>query len=163
MKEEIAQTIRVVLSDVEDPVPLHSYEGAPHALRDLLVAYQTLAATRRQLPALSQESTGAELKDAIGQLEPSQAMVLMARYVAGKRHAHEGSPSGSATTLSVDVANLQTQIYLLAVVLAVFIVLTIAAAIYATLVHFGIVTPGAVSREMLNLMKDAVKTLWGID
>jgi hypothetical protein len=163
MKEDIVQTIRAVLSDIGNSMPLKDHEADAHALHDLLVAYQTLAASRQYLPVLTRESTGDELKDAIAQLEPSQAMVLLARYVAGKRDAHENEQSGHGTAMSPEVANLQMQIYILAIILAVFIALTIAGAIYAVLVHLGLVTPGAVLREVGSLLKDALKMLWGID
>lgn len=163
MKEDIEQTIRVVLSDLEESKSLKSHESAPRALRDLLVAYQTLAAARKHLPALTAESTGGELKDALGQLEHSQAMILLARYVAGKRGPLEEAQSRSGTAMSPEGASLQTQIYILAGVLAAFIALSIACCTYATLVHLGLVTPGAVAREMGSVLLDAIKTLWGID
>jgi hypothetical protein len=169
MNEGIAQAIRTLLSDIEDTKPLKDHQGPPKALHDLLATYQALAAYQKHLPTLTHGSTGAELKEAIGCLDPGQAMLILARFASrrddpssdadaatdeAQTQGHAAAPTGM---------DLQTQIHVLAVVLAVFALIAIAAAALAILVHLRVVTAGAVIHDMMDTLRDALRALTGLD
>ena len=163
MNESIAQLIRALLSDIEDSKSLKDHGCGPHILHDLLVAYQTLAGYQKQLPPLTLVSTGSELKEAIGRLDPDQAMVLLVRYAKQKHDSHEDAPPQSGAPAPPETATMQTQIYVLAIALALFVLLSITVVVLAVLVHLEIVTLDAVMRDMLETLRDALKALSGLD
>ncbi|MGF6604352.1 putative component of type VI protein secretion system [Paraburkholderia sp. GAS448] len=163
MNEGIAQLITAILSDIEDSKRLKDHGCGPHTLHDLLVAYQTLAGYQKQLPPLTLESTGSELKEAIDRLEPDQAMVLLVRYAQRKDDAREDARPDSGASAPPQTTGMQTQIYVLAIALALFVLMGIAVAVLAVLVHLEIVTLDAVMQDMLETLRDALKALSGLD
>ncbi|WP_233874157.1 hypothetical protein [Paraburkholderia adhaesiva] len=162
MSADITQAVRLMLRDVEDATLLKDTEDGPHSLHDLLLAWQMLAADDAHLPTLTPESTAGQLKEAIAELDPAHALIVLARYRAQDSHAHKHARLDS-TPDRLHIASMQTQIYVLALVLAVMLALGTVFAALAVFIHLGLVTPTAALQDMLQTLRDALRTFTRFD
>lgn len=73
--------IREVLKGVRDDLKLGEYEIMPKPLLELVRAYTSFLVTDKDLPAISHETTGHDLKDYIELLDAKRRVQLLHLYI----------------------------------------------------------------------------------
>jgi hypothetical protein len=156
MSESDKNTIvEAILAGIDDERRLDDHPAGPSPLHDLVVAYQTLADQDDHLPAITDQSSGRELKNAIGLLAPDRQLVVLARY----NHATKDLSTPTEydpKVLKEETRSLQTQVYILGGALLFCMLSVLVGAVIATAVHMQVITAGAAIRNLMDGAKEIV-------
>lgn len=149
--------LEAVLAGISDTLSIGSHPSGPSPFNELVRAYQFQCGRDDRLTKLTNESTGRELKDAIGTLDAVTQLALLNRY------AHATKDLESPTEYDPDVLNAQTKslftgVYWIGGALLFFMLAVLAGVVIATAVHMNVLTEGEATRNLLETAKDIVET-----
>lgn len=154
--------LEALLAGISDTRVLGDHDSGPSPLDELIMAYQKAAKIDDRLPAITRESTGRELKDAVSLLEPEPQVILLASY----NHATKNLSTPTEydpKVLKEQTKDLRNQMWWLAGVLTFFMVSVLVGATVATAVHMNVISEGAAVRNLLETAKELAMLLLDVE
>lgn len=156
-RQKHGDLLEAVLAGISDTLSVGSHPVGPSPFNELVRGYQFQCGRDDRLPKLINESTGRELKDAIGKLDTVTQLALLNRY------AHATKDLESPTEYDPDVLEAQTKslftgVYWIGGGLLFFMLAVLIGVVIATAVHMNALTEGEATRNLLETAKDIVET-----
>jgi hypothetical protein len=148
--------LETVLAGISDTLAVDSHPAGPSPFNELVRGYRFQCGRDDRLPVITNESTGRELKDAIGKLEPTIQLALLNQY------AHATKDLDSPSEYDPDVLKAQskglvTGVYWMMGVSFAFMLAVLIGAVIATAVHMNVISEGDAIHNLLELAKDCVE------
>lgn len=147
--------LEALLAGISDTRVLGEHDAGPSPLDELIKAYQREAQNDDRLPAITPESTGRDLKDAVEQLKPELQVQLLARY----NHATKNLSTPTEydpKVLKEQTKALRNQIWWLAGCLVFFMISVLIGVTVATAVHMNVISEGAALKNLLETAKEII-------
>jgi hypothetical protein len=147
--------LEAILAGISDTRTLGDHDGGPSPLDELVKGYRREAKIDDRLPAITSESTGRELKDAVGLLRPEVQVALLQDY----NHATKNLSTPTEydpKVLKEQTKSLRNQVWWLAGALLFFMVAVLVGATIATAVHMNVVSEGEVLKNLLETAKEII-------
>jgi hypothetical protein len=144
--------LAAVLEGIGDDVILSSHPFIPVALRDLIKHYNRLAINNDHLPAITEHTTGAELKEALRLLSPKDQLEILYNY--NRATAGGGSASPVETKEQREIREVATRLALGGLAL---ISMLLVGAVISVAVMSGVVTDMTIARTLVSTAADIIK------
>lgn len=148
--------LETVLAGISDTLAVSAHPAGPSPFNELVRHYQHQSERDDRLVKITGVSTGRELKDAIGQLDPGLQLIVLNHYA----HATKDLDSPSEydpSVLNTQTKNLRTQVYWIGGTLLFFMLAVLVGATAATAVHMNVISEGDALKNLLATAKDLVE------
>lgn len=154
--------LEAILAGISDTRALGDHDGGPSPLDELVKGYQREAKNDDRLPAITRESTGRELKDAIELVRPEVQVALLQAYNYATKNLSTPTEY-DPKVLKEQTKSLRNQIWWLAGVLLFFMVSVLVGTTVATAVHMNVISEGAALKNLLETAKEIVMLLLDLE
>jgi hypothetical protein len=158
---EEASLLEAILAGISDTRALGDHDSGPSPLDELVRAYQQEQKHDDRLPAITSDSTGRELKDAIAQLPPETQVALLARYSHATKNLSTPTEY-DPKVLEKETKDLRKQVWILGGVLLFFMLSVFTGVVITTAVHLKVISAGAVLDNLLETAKDCVELFFDV-
>jgi hypothetical protein len=148
--------LEAVLAGISDTLSIGSHSSGPSPFNELVREYQFQCGRDDRLPKLTNESTGRDLKEAIGRLDAVTQLALLSRY------AHATKDLESPTEYDPDVLNAQTKslfkgVYWIGGAILFFMLAVLVGVVIVTAVHMNVISEGEAVHNLIETAKDCVE------
>jgi hypothetical protein len=154
--------LEAILAGLSDTRMLGDHTGGPSPLDELIKGYHRAAKNDDRLPAISGDSTGRELKDALSLLAPEMQVELLARY----NHATKNllTPTEyDPKVISAETKGLRSQIYWLGGILLFFMLSVLIGVVLTTAVHMQVISEGSALHNLIGSAKEIIELFLDIE
>jgi hypothetical protein len=148
--------LETVLAGISDTLTVSEHTAGPSPFNELVRHYQYQTERDDRLPKITGASTGRELKDAIGSMEPNLQLIVLSHY----NHAVKDLDSPSEydpSVLNTQTKALRTQVYWIGGTLLFFMLAVLVGATVATAVHMNVISEGEAVKNLLETAKSLVE------
>jgi hypothetical protein len=153
---ENTNLLEAILAGISDTRALGDHTSGPSPLEELIKSYQKAAKNDDRLPAITGESNGRDLKDALSHLTPEVQCAILARY----NHATKNLSTPTEydpKVIQEQTKGLRTQVYWLGGLLVMFMVAVLIGAVIATAVHMRVITEDIAITNLIETAKELVE------
>lgn len=148
--------LETVLAGISDTLTVGSHPVGPSPFNELVRAYQYRCGRDDRLPKITSESTGRDLKDAIGQLDAVLQLALLNHYA----HATKDLDSPSEydpEVLDTQGKSLRAAVFWIGGTLLFFMLAVLVGVVIVTAVHLNVISEGEAVHSLLETAKELVE------